>query len=215
VAVATSKAEKATQKLSSNNFIIVMLLITLLTLGISGIVVKMLFSSITRDMKVVSAKSKADKQLKENLKAAPLLVDDFNALGEEKTLLENALPTSIDFPSLMVTIENMTTVSGLKLKSIEPTLVTVDDAAAAGGTAAASTANSEAPQPQTYAFSIATDGTYESLQKFLQDVETSARPMRVTAVQMNGSSKSLSAQIDLETYYQDKAQLPLGKETIK
>lgn len=213
MAVATSKAEKATQKLSSNNFIIVMLLITLLVLGISGIAVKTLFTSITRDMKVVSAKSKADKQLKENLKAAPLLVDDFNALGEEKTLLDNALPTSIDFPSLMVVTENMTAVAGLKLKSIAPTLNAGSDVTAAG--ASAPTASSEAPQPQTYAFSITADGTYESLQKFLAEVETSARPMRVVAAQMNGSSKSLSAQIDLETYYQDKAQLPLGKETIK
>jgi Tfp pilus assembly protein PilO len=212
VAVATSKAERATQKLSGGNFMIVMLLITFLVVGVSAIAAKTLFASIRRDMKVVSAKNTADKQMKENLKAAPLLVDDFNALGEKKTLLDNALPTTVDFPSLMVVSENMTAIAGLKLKSIEPMLAAVPDAAA---TTVSKTNGSEAPKPQTYAFTLTVDGTYDSLQRFLAEVEVSARPMRVVGVQMNGSSKSMSAQIDLETYYQGKATLPLGKETIK
>jgi hypothetical protein len=39
--------------------------------------------------------------------------------------------------------------------------------------------------------------------------------MRVIGMQMNGSGSALSGEVDIQTYYQDRAQLPLTKEAIK
>jgi hypothetical protein len=209
VAIASNKE----QKLTGNNFIIVMLLISLLVVGVSGLVVKTLFTAIKRDLKVAQAKSKADKQLTQDLDNAPRLVDAFNSLGSKKALLQDALPNTVDFPSLIVELENMTGAAGIKLKSVDPSNVNAADSGA--GSTPAPTSGSTAPSPQAYDFSITIDTTYDNLQKFLQNLETSARPTRVVGLQVSGNGSSLSGQMDLETYYQDKAQLPLGKETIK
>ena len=55
------------EKLSTNNLIIIMLLISLLAIGATVLVGKALVGSIVRDNKVVSAKQLADKNLKTDL----------------------------------------------------------------------------------------------------------------------------------------------------
>jgi Tfp pilus assembly protein PilO len=206
-------ARVKTENISNNNLMIILLLISLLVVGASALIVKTLFTSIVRDTKVVTAKSAADKQLKDDLDAAPKLVDSYATLGTQATVLADALPNGIDLPSLIVSVENMTADAGLKLKTVAPAQVAVD--ATGAGAGSTNTDASSAPAPQVYPFSVTFDGTYASLQKFLSDVETSARPMRVTGVQINGSGSALSGEIDMETYYQDKAQLPFSTETIK
>jgi hypothetical protein len=69
--------------------------------------------------------------------------------------------------------------------------------------------------PQTYPFSISFDGNYTSMLKMLGFVETSARPMRVVGLQFTGNGSSMSGELDLDTYYQAKGQLPFSKEAIK
>jgi Tfp pilus assembly protein PilO len=193
--------------LSGNNLLIVMLLISLLVVGVSGIVVKSLFGAISRDLKVLDAKNKADKQLTANLEAAPKLVASYQGLGATATALTDALPNTADFPGLISLLENMASDAGLTLKSISPTPVTGDVAVEAGSTGA--------PQPQPYSFSIAFDATYDAMLHFLGNLESSARPMRITGLQVNGSGSALSGTLDVQTFYQDKAQLPFSKETIK
>jgi hypothetical protein len=39
--------------------------------------------------------------------------------------------------------------------------------------------------------------------------------MRILSMVLNGSGSTMSAQMEMETFYQDKAELPFGKETIK
>lgn len=200
------------QNLSTNNFIIVMLLISFLVIGISALAVKSLYTTIQRDNKVREAKSKADKQLKENVEAAPVLVEAYNSLGDEKVLLGNALPNSVDFPSLIVVLENMANFSGVKLKTVSPLQLSAN---ANSNTSTKTTATSTATAPQVYGFTIALDGTYDAMRKLLEAIESSARPMRVTGMQLTGTGSAMSAQIDVETYYQAKASLPISKETIK
>jgi hypothetical protein len=72
-----------------------------------------------------------------------------------------------------------------------------------------------APAPQTYQLTINFAGTYAGLQKLFGEFQVSARPMRVTGVQLAGTGGSLSGEIDIQTYYQAAAQWPFGTETIK
>jgi Tfp pilus assembly protein PilO len=122
--VATTK----TEKLSGNNLMIVLLLVTFLVVGISALLARALTGSIVLDTKVVKAKTTANKNLTADLTAAPQLVQAYSALGPEAQTLSDALPNDSDFPGLIVTLENMSNAAGLKLKSVAPT-VAVDPGA--------------------------------------------------------------------------------------
>ncbi len=214
--MAATKTTVKAENLSNNNLMIVMLLISLLAVGVSVLVGKSLVTTIVRDTTVVKKESAADKQLSSDKDAAPKLVDAYGQLNDKTKLVADALPTEPDFPSLIVTLENMAKTAGVTLKSVTPAQAGASSVdASAGATAAASTDTSVAPTPQSYKFGISFSGTYASLTKFLTVIETSARPMRVLDMQLAGGGSALSGQFDVETFYQGKAQLPFGKETVK
>jgi Tfp pilus assembly protein PilO len=202
-----TKITKAGEQLSNNNLIIIMLLVTLLVLGISGFAANLLVKSIGTDSKVVGAKAKAESQLKEDLKVAPNLVSAYDALGPEGAILDDALPTTADFPALIVLLENITTDAGMKLKTIAPTT--------AGTVAPAPDAPGSTPAVQTYSFIVNVDGRFDSIMTLMDHLEKSARPMRVTGLHLSGSGNALSGEIDLDTYFQPKSELPFSKEQIK
>jgi len=208
-------------KLSNNNLMIVMVLISLLVVGVSALIGKALVGSILRDTKVISAKSKADKQVKEDVTSAPKLVDAYNVLGSAANTLNDALPNSKDMPSLLVTLENMSNDSGLGLKSITPAVpaiaatAPISDQNGQSSVAASSSSGSPAVTPNPFNLVIDYDGSYPALAKFLGDIEQSVRPMKVTSVTMNGNGSALTGEIDLTTYWQSPAQLPFSTETIK
>ena len=212
---------KTTDKLSSNNLFIITLLICLIVVGVTVLASKSLITTIVRDGKVVSKKMTALNSLKNDNKAAPELVKAYDALGPTAIKLNSALPVTTDFPSVISSMENMGKLSGVKVKEVSPSLlVTVDAPVTAGATAGAGAAgatSSAAPvaAPQTFAFAIEISGTYVNTLKFLNTIETSVRPLRVVDVKFSGSGSSLSTQIDVETYYQAKAVLPYGTETVK
>ncbi len=196
----------AMNKATGGNLVIVFVLISVVVLGGSVLAAKSLVTTIVRDTKVVTAKTKANKQLDENLSAAPQLVSAYEGLGDESKLLADALPTTIDLPGLIVMIENMGGDTGLSIKTVS----SLQTATGTGGATASAPATS-----QVYPFGVTFDGSYAALQRFLADVEQSARPMRVVGLQLNGSGSALSGTIDIETYYQARAALPFSTETIK
>lgn len=204
------------EKLKGNNLYVVLMLVSLLVLGITALVAKSLIVTIVRDTKVVSAKSKAKSQLSADLTAAPQLVDAYSGLGSQAQVLSDALPSTADFPDLIVALQNMTTESGLQLKSVSPTDSTTATTTPVAPTATtSSSAGPVPPAPQSYAFTVTVGGSYTGVQKLLGAIENSARPMRVEGVQLSGSGTAISGEINLETFYQAKAQLPFGEETIK
>lgn len=217
---------KATDKLSSNNLFIIILLVSLIVVGITVLASKALITTIVRDTKVASAKLTADNQLKENQKSAPELVSAYQSLGPTAAVLASALPNTPDFPSIIVTLENIGKLSGVKIKSVTPRPVTSTAAPAAapvsstGGTTTTTTTTTEekkatTPTAQPYTYTVALAGSYDSIQRLLKAFEVSARPVRVTSVQFSGTGSALAATMTVETYYQDKATLPFSTETIK
>jgi Tfp pilus assembly protein PilO len=197
-----------TEKLSNNNLAIILLLISLLVLGAAGLATKALAKTIKRDTTVLQKKLAAEDQLTKNLTAAPTLVTAYGELGPRKALLADALPDKADFPSLMVTLENIALMSGAKLKVIAPiegTVVAAD----------ASASDASTPTPQAYQFSISLSGNYDALLKYIGGLETSARPMRILSSSFTGSGSLLNVELAIETYYQDKAKLPFGTEIVK
>jgi hypothetical protein len=218
---------KAQAALAGNNLIVVLVIVTILVVGVTGLLGKMLVSTIIRDQKVVSAKIKADDQLKENLENAPKLVESYRSLGPLARVLEDALPTTRDFPSVLVTMENIGINSGVKLKAVSPALVASNGGGAeASNTATGTTQTSgtvepttsssaTAPTPQNFMFTTTFDGTYPSLLSFMRNLELSARPMRVVNMQLTGTGSALSGSVDVQTFYQTKAELPFSTEVIE
>jgi hypothetical protein len=219
--------------MSNNNLIIILLLVSFLVIGVSALAVNFLIKTITLDSKLVSKKLAAEKQLKENILAAPNLIEAYRDLGNERVLLEDALPIHSDFPSLLVTLENMSLDAPVALTSVTESLVT---AALPGVTAVPTTAEpasastetgatpaatpaaetvSVTPKPETYAFTINVKGTYGAFLNMLDHLEKSARPMRITGMQILGTPTSLDVNVSLETYFQKSSELPFGKETVK
>jgi hypothetical protein len=218
------QATKPTDKLSSNNLLMVLLLVSLLIVGATALVAKSLIQGIVRDSSVLSKMNAAESILTKNLDSAPQLVSAYANLSvATRATLTDALPTTSDFPGLIVALENISSDSGSTLKNVSPGQVSLDpnaNATAAGTVttttaAAASDGAVPVPAPKTYNYTIAFDGTYASLQKFLGDLELYTRPMRVTSLKLSGSGTALSGTVDVQTFYQDKASLPFGKETVK
>lgn len=185
-------------KLSNNNFIIVAMLITLVTLGVTVLVGKSLVSTIIYNTKIIAMKNTAKNQLDANLKAAPKLVDAYTDLGDTKRIISAGLPNTSDFPGLMAQLENMAGVSGVVLKSVSPDSTS----------GVVTTAPGDIPQPQEYKFAVTMSGNYVSLQKFLTTIENSIRPMRATSFQIAGTGSNLTFSISLSTYYQNAATIP-------
>src|SRR4029077_13044200 len=122
------------QQMSNSNLLIVMILVTLLVVGVTTFAVKFLWGAITLDNRVLNEKNVADKQLTEDVENAPKLINDYNSLGADATTLADALPSSSDFPSLIVTLENLTNSAGVQLlRGVSATPTSIDTTAAAGG----------------------------------------------------------------------------------
>jgi hypothetical protein len=196
--------------------------VTFLAVGGTALVAKFMVASIQLDAKVLQKKGVANKNLDTDLDAAPKLVDAYNALDTKAGVLADALPTTVDFPALIVEMENIANGSGLKLKTVAPELASqlgTSSAAAApassSGAAPVATSGASEPTPQPYTFTLSYDGTYDSLVRLLTSLETSARPMRVIGVQATGSGSALSGVVDVQSYYMDKAQVPISQETVK
>ncbi len=202
---------KVADNLSTNNLMIVLLLLTLIIIGASGLVAKTLITGLIRDTKVLSAENKANKALDENLEAAPQLISSYQSLGPTSRVLADALPNDSNFPGLIVALENIAADASVTLKSVAPAQVLAVDAPAD----ASSSSAIEPPKPMVYAYTVTFDGSYTSLQRFLGNLEIYGRPMRVRTIKLSGSGSSLSGSMDIETYYQAKATLPIAKETIE
>jgi hypothetical protein len=203
-------ATSTKKPMSNTNYGALMLVLTLVVIGVAGLVGKTLAETVVTDTKVVLAKNKANDQLKKNLEVAPRLIDNYNALGESKTLIANALPNTADLPGLIGVLENMSSSVGVTLKSVTPSSsvgTSVDVSVTA--------TDAEATTPKAYNVSLAFDANYAALQKLLDGIERSARPMRVTAIQLTGSGASLSVQMELSTFFQDKATIPFKMEVVK
>ena len=199
---------KPQKQMSSNNLYIVLALVTLLAVGAGAIISKNLVASVELNTKVISAKSTATKQLSTDLQAAPALVDSYNSLGSEQKTLSDALPLYADFPDLLVTLDNMSSNAGLTLKSIAPNTTTATSSSTADAAPVGAGNASTAP------FSISFEGTYASLTRMLNQLETSARPMRVLDISLSGTGSDLTGSMDVDTFYQPAATMPFSTETI-
>lgn len=196
--------------LSTNNFIIIAALVSLLALMAAVLIGRILVNQALLNTKVIQKKSAASKQLKSNLDAIGPLTSNFQNLGPTAQIARDALPTTANFPGIVSLMENVTATSGVSLKTIDSG-VNGAPAPVAGVT----TPTTPVAGPQQTSFTASVNGNYGGLLAFLQNIEASARPMRVTDITLGGSANALQGAFQITSYYQPAAQLDLKMETIK
>ncbi|MBW3538210.1 type 4a pilus biogenesis protein PilO [Candidatus Parcubacteria bacterium] len=211
---------KKQSNLSNNHFILVMVLVSLVTVVLSVVIGRSLVSGILLNNKVIAKKVTADNQLKDNLAAVEQLRQEYDQLGGRRRLILESLPVKRDVPGLASTLELIAGTSGLKLKSITPVEAAADTAPAppaADGNAAAPApaASTGEDQPTPYQVALSVEGNYTSLVNFLRNLELSARPVRVTALTATGNSASMSADLQLSSYWQAEADLTPKTEVVQ
>ena len=173
-----------------------------------------LFNKMKYQNKVISLRSKANKQLEANIVATTALVKSYEAFDgaaesvignsdKNSTVVLNALPSKYDYPALLSSLEALISNSGSKITSITGT----DDAANAQN-------NSIAPKPVEIPFEITASGNYASSQKLVTDLERSTRPFQITALTLTGKDAELTTVVKAKTYYQPETKLGIKEELV-
>ncbi len=190
------------QKASTQTFASVA--IASIIVSTSVVIINILWSNANYNSKVHGVQEEARDTLQSNIDVTAELEESFRRLEIGADLLSDqdpdkknseiildALPSKFDFPELATSMENLAESSSVNLESI-------------GGTDLGSEAASSSPTPvpTSIPFTLGIDGDYASINKFLQGLENSIRPIRVVSINMSGTSDSLRVTISAETTYQ-------------
>jgi len=165
-----------------------------------------LVNTIISQSKLQTAKAKASSQLDKNLVAAKSLVAEYKSLGDSKTLVEDALPSSADIPGFTVGLHNMASSVGMNIVSITPSETSP---------LALTTGTSTIQPIESVNVDATVEGSFNRLRDFLSNVEHSSRVVRVNSIQISGSGSSVQTSLRMTIYYQAKASIPFRLETMK
>ena len=198
----SAKQQKA--EISFNNYLIIVIMVCVLAVGAAGFAGKIMITNFLRNQKLVAGKTAADNQLTSNLETFAKLKTEYNSLGATKGFLDAALPTTADYPGLVSTMANIAGVSGLKLKSITPADTTnaIEKPIVAG-------------EPPEYTVNLVLEGNYDSVTKFLKNIELSARQFKITTVNLTGPTASQTLTVDVVAFHQVKAVITDKTEAVK
>ena len=167
--------------------------------------------------KVISLRSKANKQLVANVKAVEPLVIAYKAFDDapesvigtkdknSKVILD-ALPSKYDFPALTATLEKILTERQIGIDGISGTDDEVSQSAAEA---------SGEPKPVEIPFQLAVKGNYVSIQDLISVFEHSIRPFQLTALSLSGGAGDMTVNIDAKTYFQPEKALDIKTEVVK
>lgn len=197
-----SKKQAFANSLSTSNLIAVAILVSVLSIVLAVIIGKMLVGSMMLNARVIGKKSAASKQISTNYDNLKNLQSEYGALGSNREVAANALPTKPGLPELWAMLENIGTNSGVSTSAVGSTQ-TSDNEAPAG-----------APVQQL-PVTVTVQGSYAAIQTYLQNIELSARPLRVTNVTLSGTNNVIQANLTITTYYQGPANLNIGSEVVQ
>jgi hypothetical protein len=200
-------ATKKSSKLSVMNYLLIMIGVSVLVVGASVVIGRGQVVDIVQQINIQNAKNKANNQLDADSKSAAQLITNYQNLdAPTKALIADSLPQTADQPGFLVILDSMAKQAGLTLRTYSPAQLFTSGLPAAG---------SDMPAAQTMDVSLSLTGNYTALNKMLGLIEQSSRPIRVNGIQVSGSGGSLSIQLSVTTYFQDKASLPFKSEELK
>lgn len=188
--------------LSTSNLIAVAILISVISIILALVIGKMLVDGMMLNARVIGKKSAASKQINTNYDNLKNLQNEYNSLGALRDTATTALPTKPDLPQLWSMMENIGNSSGVATNSVNS--VATSDTDAQPGSAV-----------QELPITVSVQGSYAAIQSYLQNLELSTRPLRVTNVTLSGTNNAVQANLTITTYYQGAADLNIGSEVVQ
>ncbi|HEX9679125.1 MAG TPA: type 4a pilus biogenesis protein PilO [Candidatus Saccharimonadales bacterium] len=196
-----STKRQAIEKAKST--VLTSVVIASIVVSFSIVTVNFLWDLRGYNSRVIKEKNLAKVTLRQNLINADELTAQFSvfeASGVKSSEILDALPSTYDYAALVTSVNSIAKRSGLELTGFAGT----DQSNEAPGTAVT-------PSPFEMAFSISVAGSYDSLKKFVDNLDRSIRPFQVRALSISGTDQAITADIAISTYFQPKADI--GTET--
>ncbi len=191
----------------SNTTVVISTIIAAMVVAFALVTLNFMWSLSGHHNRVIAEKSKASKILSENVENIEDLQASFNILeaGDVKsTTVLDALPSKYDYPALATTIESLISSSGLTMKSFSG-----DDKENEA------IQESTKPEPVPIEFSLSVSGSYADIQKFIDNMDRTIRPMKIVRIELQGSDNSMDANMKVVTYYQPSTSLEVETRTIE
>ncbi len=176
--------------------------------------------------KVVSAKEKANTQLKANIKAFGSLTKSYKAFdsadsniiggtkngtgdndGHNAKIILDALPSSYDYPALASSLEKVLADNGVKVTSITGTDDQINQQ---------TNISSPTPQavPMPFTFSVS-NASYDSIQQLIKKLQQSVRPIQIDTIDLSGGVNDMSLTVTGHTYYQPGKSVNITQKVVK
>ena len=193
---------------SVNNYIVIMVVVSLLAILVTGFIVNILGREFYMNTKVIIGKQKAVSDLGEKKDNADSLMASYENLGQRRDLIEHAIPNTSDFPQIVTIVNNAAQSSGVRIKAVSPNAVSLSAVATPETTPVEGAAT-------PYKFGMDVEGSYARVRDFIKNLELSARPIKVDAISIRGDGVSLNVSMRGTTYYQSEATLEDKLEPVK
>ncbi len=191
----------------------------------SAVATKTFINQAAYQNRVIEKKRIARDQLKEDIDNAKKLKKSYlsfvdttkNAIGGDRfgvgqqdgdnaKIVLDALPSSYDFPALPTSIEALVASQNVKISSITGT----DDEVAQ-----AQNASSTTPQPIAMPFEFSVVSDYEGVQRVINALERSIRPMKISELDIVSEQKELTLTIKAQTFFQPAKSLNIDKKVVE
>ena len=189
-----------------------------------------LFQRWTYNNRVLTAKYKASDQLSKNITNAKQLQTAINDLVSNDDLASvktntddpntksvlDALPSNFDATAWATSLQKaILSHSGVAIEGIDVPSQQ-DQTATAGSTTPTSSAASTAdPTPQEMKFNVTVSGSYDKIRNMMLDLERTIRPIKVTALTLDGNDAAMTATVSGVTYYQPSKTASVKQEAVK
>lgn len=194
-----------------NRQFIIILLLLLFTAAVSYFLVWPAYENLGQNKKdLESWRTKVSNVKEAEAKLAGLEKSFDNAQGAEKLLL--ALPTDEDRPGLMVQLENLASINGLILNSLQFSKVAKKETSAQAQQASGQNVSASlAPavrqeRSKSLEVSFELSGQTESMRNFLESLENNSRVMDIKSlsfkVDESGEDQTVVFSFILNAYYQ-------------
>jgi Tfp pilus assembly protein PilO len=125
--------------------------------------------------------------------------------GNNTKIILDALPSALDYPALLSSVQSLLGSEGVTINSIT----------GAGNQSSSSTTNSNSSTPQSLTFSFSVSGPYSNIQNVISTFERSIRPMQFQSIDLSGNQSSMNLTATVQTYYQPMVGFNVSTENLE
>ncbi len=220
--MANKKSQKRNQVEQINSSVVVVVAISAFMVVFALVASRALWTRMSYQNRVISAKEAARDQLRTNIDNVDELTTAYKAFVERPTnviggssdsklsnggdnakITLDSLPSKYDFPALTTSLEKLVKESNSSVNSITGT----DDEIAQQ----TQTNDSVIEMP----FELSATGSYGSIFKLTDIFNRSIRPIHITAIEYSGTNSEFTATTTAKTYYQPAKTLKAEMKVVK